>query len=465
MKKSTHLVLICTAAFMLRAAVFIFFTQQGNKFYQPDSLDYHGCALFITHDGTMTRPDTKEPIFWRTPGYPAFLSFFYDLYGVTLQNQSSAMHAQKAAIWVQIALCSLVPILIFLLALLLTGQETIAYVAAWIAVFHVGFILTCGYIATDALASLFFYIFLLLYYRAFLTHTLLPLVIGIISLGLYTWIRPMGELVGYAAGLFLLFQSVPLAHKIKRSLLFLALFVCLLSPWYIRNYTLTGKFFFWPATGAHLLTFNAPKIVQRVTQKPLLACFQQLATQVEVHTQETSKYYAATHSPYVYIRQFACLDIAWPWIRAHPFYAAYDWIVQVIKTTCDLYAAQFVAFAKNTHGCDPLEEFLTEKIAGVLWQESIAWPMRLIAWLETLYHLCILLSLLAGLWIFLVRPLLSGTPLSKMGYVWLITLPLIGLVLGVTGSFGYARLRIPIEPLLIILALSIVYAFFTKKSH
>ena len=64
-------------AWLLRSILFFSYLQHELRFQQPDSPDYHTCALAISSGKGMFNPTTGEPIFWRTPGYPWFLSLFY----------------------------------------------------------------------------------------------------------------------------------------------------------------------------------------------------------------------------------------------------------------------------------------------------------------------------------------------------------------------------------------------------
>jgi len=52
-----------------------------------------------------------------------------------------------------------------------------------------------------------------------------------------------------------------------------------------------------------------------------------------------------------------------------------------------------------------------------------------------------------------------------MFYLWLKAGVMIAAVLGMTGGFGYARLRMPVEPLLVLLSLTFWYYFCYKKTN
>ena len=162
-----NLLYLFLLAFILRAATFIFFIQHEERYRQPDTMDYHNSAIGISVGSGMHRADTMEPIFWRTPGYPYYLSKFYDLFGIRTPRFGGNTPAHMAAIWVQIFLSSLIPAVIALLALWLADSLTIAWLAGIIVAVHHAFVLASTYLLTEGLGLLFFCLFLLFFYRSF----------------------------------------------------------------------------------------------------------------------------------------------------------------------------------------------------------------------------------------------------------------------------------------------------------
>ena len=104
-KKRFAILLFVT--FIIRAATFYFFVAPNEYYRQPDSGDYHNGALCIAAGNGMTHLGKQEPIFWRTPGYPWYLSWFYSWHGLRSGDFNANRAAQTAALWVQIVLsCS-----------------------------------------------------------------------------------------------------------------------------------------------------------------------------------------------------------------------------------------------------------------------------------------------------------------------------------------------------------------------
>ncbi len=444
----------------------------------------------------MHRIDTHEPIFWRTPGYPPFLALFYRYYGISHFAFDKNWYAQCASLWVQILCASFIPLLLFYCALLMTNHYSIAWLLAVISMVHPGFVLASTYLLSEGLALIFFYLFLLFLFKNIVARgSYYTISAAALMLGIYTWMRPMGEFIGYVSALLILCAgSGTWSGTAKKSLLFILLFVSSLAPWYWRNYQLTHEWFFCPTLGNYLICFSVPKILRRTLNKPLLECHgiaQKLAQQAGY------KKLKALQGTNLHIAPTTSKTVAIPLVMNNPGYFVYDWFTEIIKTTFDLYSYQMVAMVNGSYWYDPLEEFLLTKIADTLYAHPVPWYVRFIAWVEFLGTILVWIGLCGGLWHFLrynffraaqeitadfakastatqderrkknfksVRPD-SLTLLGTKGHerLWLVSLCLIGTIIGMTGGFGYARLRLPAEPLLIILSLTWWVWFTTKE--
>jgi hypothetical protein len=469
-KKPTNLLLffLFLGSLAVRSLVFYGYVQHQERYRQADSMDYHFCSFLLLHTKSMTRPDNQEPIFWRTPGYPFFLVLFYNWYGPQgITDFSSYEHAQKASLWVQILLTSCIPLILLALAWHLTCSWPLAWITALIAMLHLGFVLASTYLLTDALASIFFYLFLLFFYRLYYSFSLSAIknswvataFLAALCLGIYTWLRPMGKFMGLAAALFLFVTNIKeLKTAFKKALFFMSVFFLSLAPWYVRNYQLTGELFFCPMSGGILQAFCAPKILRRTHGLTLEQGLRALYSAIRMRTDARTKALQIQGSDKVVSLHLICQEVAWPIVAAHPWYTLYDWCAQVLKTMFDLYASQLVAFATNSHTYDPIEEFLIEKWALCLYQGNLPLVMRLIAWLETFFYLLLWVGIAGGLWLYLLKPFWAWfknqQSLPDLAILWFKTILLIGVVVGMTGGFGYARLRLPVEPLIIILSLT-----------
>lgn len=460
LKQATALVL---CSFVLRTLVMLFFVQPNMYYKQADSRDYHNCALGISLGTGMHRIDTKDPIFWRTPGYPWYLSFFYSWCGLKSAEFEKNSAAQSMALWVQIFLASFIPLILFYLGYICTHNIWISHALAWISVIHPGLVLASSFFLTEGLALIFFFLFLLFFFKLIFPQkdqkNWIDLLVAVGSLSIYTWMRPMGEFVGYFSALFLFFASVgSLKKRLFQTFLFGTLFFATLFPWYYRNYQLTNEWFFCPTIGTYLNVFNAPKILRRTTGKPLTECHKILGRQAGLAVMKERKKLAGTG---LHVSNNACKSVSMPICINHPWYFIYDWIVECLKTTFDLYSYQLVAMANDSYWYDPIEEYLPDKIADCLWKERIPIASRVISWLEFISAILIWIGAAGSFWLYVIRCKKYGTQFVKL---WLLSIAMGGLCIGMTGGFGYARLRLPVEPLLLILSLIFWHwLLYTKK--
>ncbi|MBN1549196.1 hypothetical protein JW872_00885 [Candidatus Babeliales bacterium] len=471
----TNLSILFFATFLLRALVFQLYIRPNKYYHAPDSLDYHSCTLGLTFKGSFCYLDHPTPIYWRTPGYPWFLKQFYAHHRETITSIdfSDAATAQQAALWFQIFLCSFIPLILLFLALALTRSFWIAWMLAWISCLHVGFILNSMTLMTDGLGSILFYLFLYLFYLRFSLigetarnkYNLSSMIGAAAALALYTWLRPMGEKVDILMTILLLFSGENWKTIWKKIILFGGLFFGLLSPWYIRNYHLTDSCFFWPS-GLHLNLFSTSKIVRRVKNISIEKAHQQ---QSDATTQLTRQRYKEafikkTKVPCGYLIH---QEIAMPWIRRYPGYFLYDFFVQILCTAFDLYSLQLMHFFHNTYHYEPLERYITEDIPDALYSKPLPISSRLICWLEFFFMLLMWTGIILGFWKFIIAEFISlfrkKSQLPAVTFLWLKLLPLAGAVIAMGGFFGCARLRLPVEPLLLILSLSFWYTVIVKR--
>lgn len=482
-RKPTRAALLCLflAAFVIRSCTFHFFIKPGEYYNQPDALDYNFATLILRYTGSMT-PPKSTPIVWRTPGYPAFMLPFYIWQKATPNTKfSDNAPSQHAVIRAQIALCSFIPMVLLFLAFLLSGSWLLSWAVAAISMVHIGFVTTSTFLLTDALGSLLFYVFLIYLYltwfragnylspaqpgKAWHENPNKTLFVAGLLLAAYTWMRPMGVFVGQCTTLLLLLApALNLVERLKRAAVFFISFFTPLLPWYIRNYRLTGSWFFCPIQGEYLRVFAAPKLVRRVTgvnyQQAMNMLGQDLGRRVKLYT-------LANPGAPLFIHLLSG-SVALPWIKQFPLQFAYDWIQQVIKTTFDPYSYRLAKIGYGTSMSDPLEEFLTENWYETLYKSPASFWMHAIGWIEFLSMIVLWTGFFAGLYQFVLKPLYlyfkQNVPLSNTTIVWLLVLPMIAFVIVPSGGFGCARLRLPVEPLIIILS-GIWYLQFVQPKN
>lgn len=465
---SKHFLLLFCISFTIRALVFQFFIKPHEYYKQPDSVDYHYSALSLTAGVGMYRLDNQEPIFWRTPGYPWYLSYFYSGFGIRGFNFEQNSAAQQAAIWGQIFISSCLPLIIFFLALLLTSIINIAWISAWIFALHPGFVLASTYLLTEGLALIFFYLFLLFLYQNIVIvqrRWFLYIFLAAVMLGIFTWIRPMGECISIVAAFILLIFAHPTKRgkpeRVLKAFLFILIFFGSLFPWYLRNHQLTGEWFFCPTIGTYFNCFCVPKILRRTLHRPIEECHKMAqhaaalsSYRKKIELQGTGKYVCPS----------VCKKVAFPIILQYPGYFLYDGILEILKTTFDLHTYQLVTMLQGTYWYDPIEEFLPDKIAACLYKQPMPLLMRILCWLELIFSFFIWLGIFCGLFYFVLRPITQRKKLTTKSthilIIWVSCALLAISVIVPSGGFGYARLRLPAEPLIIIMSLLFWYEIY-----
>lgn len=458
-----RLFFLCALGFFVRGALFFVYLKPNILYRQADSMDYHFSALGLANDHGMHHIGTKEPIFWRVPGYPWYLSLFYPAKKLSV-DFSHFSQEHTYAILLQILLCSLTPILAFFLALLLTGSSIAAWAVAGIFSLHLGFMLASCYLLTDALAMLFFLIFLYCFFYQFKNTSTLSFFVlagSALSLALMTWMRPNGEFIALTCTILLLL-SAPFRISIPRAAIFFVVFFAAVSPWYVRNYQLTGKCFFCPMLGPYLQAFNAPKIMRRVLNKPLEECLKMSYKEIYQEILEHRAIMQSIGSKKIVPKELMCLPVALTWIKNYPHYFIYDWTKEVLKTTFDLYTSQLVSCHRKEQICDPAEEFLSIKLYDALINPATPLPIRFIGWFELFFYLCIWIGFFGSIVLYLRSASFTDFH-SPQARLYLAQLALILCLVGMTGGFGYARLRMPAEPLIIIISLMFWVPLIQRK--
>ena len=112
---------------------------------------------------------------------------------------------------------------------------------------------------------------------------------------------------------------------------------------------------------------------------------------------------------------------------------------------------------------------MTEKWYDCIYKQSMPVAARMLIFLEIIFEILKWIGLLCGAWIFLLIPLIKKFQvpafIKKTGATWLKTAPMIGALIFMTGGFGYARLRLPVEPLMIMLALTFWYWILWRRNE
>jgi len=460
-------------ALLIRVLFFGLYLCEGERsIIQFDGQQYQNVAEnIIAGYGVAQAPGV--PNFYRLPGYPMFLALCYKIFGV--QNldpekiEQEKIEKNEKALWVQLVLASVIPVLVFLLSLiLLPGYLGLAKVAGLWAAVHTGFILYAGMLASESLFLIFFLLFMCLFFSQFYTwleYTNNPPKFSCLSwvsigfiLGIASLLRAVGHYIIILLILMMLIAGFSQKEKIKSlGLLFLG-WLSVVGWWLARNYFLTGFMFFHVLPGLHFLQYPAVHAIMGYsnfgdsayfeTKKQVLAEWDDLIKQQELLEHRTLNEYE---------RYAVAEQLAFSHLKQRPVIALKNGITQIVRSCCTLYSSLLLYVPAGT---------VYEKDASLWFKIKLylspkthePWIIWLVYW-EVIYFL----FMCVGLLIFCIRLFWDQT----YRILALKTFPIIGLFIFITLGYGCARLRFPIEPLLIIISLvglqSLVYPILRKK--
>jgi 4-amino-4-deoxy-L-arabinose transferase-like glycosyltransferase len=418
---------------IVRVLVFNCYLKHDVNYWQVDSLAYQSVAKSIAA-GKGISTLTGAPNFHRLPGYSLYLAVFNKYFGPS----------PEPALWAQVALGALIPVLIFFLSLILfSGQLLLASAAGFYAAIHLGLVLYSGFLMTETLFILVFLAFLLFFFA----HQDNPkrLAAAGVLLGIASLIRPVGHYVIVLALIILMLQRSHSMVKLRNSILMFLGWLIPVSMWLARNYLLLGHLFFHTLPGGHFLNLSASRVVMQTEGISYQQARRRVATEGHKEVRKEAKKLkkkrlSEIERCYVYER------LARNHFMAHPLIALKFWLTDIFRTTFSLYSAELLYldsgrkqvdyFAANRTFADMFKRYLMPQTDNKL--------LRVIIWLEIILCILLLFGCLRATWLMLWR--------GEYG-LWVTIASFIALFLVISLAGGYARMRLPIEPFLIILGL------------
>jgi hypothetical protein len=504
MKKLYALALLVVAAFALRAVVFWGYLAHDNRYWQVDTATYETLAQELAVNNRFATPD-GTPNVYRLPGYPLFLATVYKVVNNPL-----------AALWVQILLASFIPLLVFFLAgVLFPGRRRTAWAAALITTVHLGYVLYAGFMMTETLFVLLFLAFLIVFCRMALLarrrhpkrsdpgmcsnslraacfYDLLPLNLAAkgqafvqfyddmiepdfacacstrhpqdssglevffagMLLGFASLVRPVGHYLIVVAVVILLFAGCDRFKQLGECVVLSFGWFVVVGAWLLRNALLFGHVFFHTLPGGHFLYLSAARVVAadknisyqdaRVHLRSVIQ--EREAASIKNLGRKLDQYEVCTLHEKLALETF----------RHAPLTALKFWMQDMARTTLSLYSAELLylesARAKISYFATgrPIKDWFMRYLQP---QTEKLW-LKILIWSEILFHLLLLLG----------TAFFCGCALLRRSHrvlnVFWIVMPFIALFIVLALSGGYARMRLPMEFLMIILACSII-----KKEH
>ena len=250
--KRNQLVFFFLIALIIRGIFFFNIIENRKVIFQPDSRMYTSLAEGIKQHGSLCYPDSPgKPDVERMPGYPIFLFLILGLFGNNF----------LAVIIIQIIIDSLSCALVYCLGERL--WEGAGNLSALIACLNMGMITYSHFILSDSL-FLFIFLLIILCLMTFLREpnwqTAVALGVGI---GLAAYIRPV--IIYFPFFLFpfiflyiFIKEDAPFLSAVGKAALPVVVFIMIMSPWMIRNYKHYGNFKLTCQAGEHLLQYIVP---------------------------------------------------------------------------------------------------------------------------------------------------------------------------------------------------------------
>ncbi len=410
-------------ALVVRIAFFICFSSVGDRAWLCyDSQQYHDRALHLIEHKALTPVESSQKAY-RLPGYPQFLACCYAL------EKNSVLFA----LLVQIVLSSLIPLLVFLLArALFPLLPVLAYIAGWVACLHVGLIIFAGMLATETLAVLLLLLLLLVLLARAPTMVLAGSLLGFLSL-----LRPVGHYLLVLIALWIWYEW----RSLRSVGLFVGGWLIVVLPWLVRNLVLVGGICFHTLPGMHFLQYSAAAVVMQHEQKTYLQARAQLlkAWDNEVDKKALEQGYPVTE----YQRCVLGEKLAGGIVLAHPWYACKHALTELIKTLCALHTTQVVIADVGGWPVYTAQTTWAEKI-----RYNLAPPLKT-PWLWPLIYLDVFVTL--SILFFSFIGLLALVVRRRLQSRQALCVLMAGLLWGVTIAYGCARLRLPFEPIMIII--------------
>jgi len=495
-KDKRFLGVLFLVSFLIRSLVFHFYLCPDNKYWQVDSPTYHAIAQGIASEKGISLP-SGEPNFYRVPGYPLFVAFFYKVFGDN----------PLAALWVQVVLASCIPVLIFLLSrVLFPRRRWLAHIAGGCGAVHLGLVLYSGFFMTESLFIVLFLLFVLCFFSAVhlwfcdakiqkgLVHECycnpdmmawLPdsamsvpsfepfhervhskqskklcsvraveersglFLLSGLFLGMASLVRPVGHYLLGVALLLVLFSRASWRARLRGMIaLFIAWFF-VVAFWLVRNYMLLGHVFFHTLPGGHFMYLSAARVAMYAHDCSYQQARDHLAAEVKTLMKERAE---QNGKPLNEIEKcYVHETIARRYFTGYPLLTVKTWLTDITRTCLSLYSAEllYVDSGRQTIDYFAKGRGLWSCFMRYIWPQTTNWFLKAVVWLEIALFFFVLLGLLLGFMFVLCSSVVPWHDACS----WWRCVPFMALFIVIALAGGYARMRLPIEPFLLILSL------------
>ncbi|MFA6263062.1 MAG: hypothetical protein WCW33_04690 [Candidatus Babeliales bacterium] len=430
-KEKYFLILLFLASLVVRLAFFSAYTRHHiTENLVFDAEQYHHVALQIAHGNGIT---TKEgtPNFYRLPGYPLFLGACYAATNDTVET----------TLWVQVILASIIPLLIWVLGMVMfPSVPLVAWLASLLSVFHLGLVIYAGMLLSESLFLIFFLLFLILFFTALAggrSSMWLMASSGVI-LGFASLIRAIGPYVIALSFMLIVICCATWRLRLRMMAILGSSWLLVVGMWLVRNFLLTGAFFFHTLPGLHFLQYSAVYVVMDQddldyfqAKKKVLSAWEKMVEDEE---------HALGKKLSEYERYARAERLAFRILAAHPLNALKHAFTHIVRTcgtlnsTLLLYVPRGTVYGKDASLWFKIKLYLTPRVLD-------PWLIPIIYW-----ELVLSLFIVVGMMVVLLRALWDRCARR----IVVMILPFVILFVGITLAYGCARLRLPVEPLLLL---------------
>ncbi len=429
-KEKYFLILLFMASLAIRLIFFGAYTRHHiaeNLVF--DAEQYHNVSLQIAHGNGIT---TKEgtPNFYRLPGYPLFLGACY-----------TATHDNvEATLWIQVVLASVIPLLIWALGIVMfPAVPLVATLASILSVVHLGLVIYAGMLLSESLFLICFLMFLVCLCAALQRPWSYRLMIwsGFL-LGIASLIRAIGPYVIVLALLLIIFFCATWFVRIRMMGALVGSWLAVVSVWLIRNFFLTGALFFHTLPGLHFLQYSAVYVIMDQENLDYFQAKKKVLAEWDKVVDDEERRIGKKLSEYERYERAEKLAFAILW--QHPMNAAQHALTHIVRTCGTLNSTLLLYVPRGTvYGKD-----------ATLWFKIKLYlmPRVLEGWLIPVIYgeLLVSLFILLGILFLLLRAFVDLYARRAL----VLIVPFVVLFAVITLAYGCARLRLPVEPLLLL---------------
>lgn len=438
------------AALVIRGALLLIVACHREAILQPDSRIYIGLAQQLVDYGSFTVPGGPVAEYMeRTPGYPLFLSAILVCFGGSL----------LAVVMVQVVLDSLSCVLIFLLSEMISSGSGL--VSGFLACINMNMVAYSHFILNDSLFVFISILWLIVLVRFLKDGTWVQGAGVGLGIGIAAIVRPV---VSYLPALLIPFlftylllraNAGVLKASVGSGLVFLAFVVCV-SPWMIRNYVNYGRIQLTAQSGEHLLQYVVPSVWEHSRNIPLIDGMKKVSWDFQEKARKEG--FDLVHANPFNMSDFQ-FNMAIQYLKMEPKIAiAQAWLVGMAK---NVFSPAIIDFSYLL-GIERPHFSYTEGRTWLHKAWSFVWNIKgAFGWIVIGSLVVVMITRVIQLW---------GMVLLFRRDAWLGALLVLIIVyyLLVSGPVGYAKYRLPFEPILIvILAVGIkdLYGRWIKKDR